>query len=315
MNVTFQDQAASKLVMTKVFGYRPDKATWKHMSARRYAEQNDHPSCLQIVTWNIQFNTPYVSERTHTILRHIERDVFRCMGGQEPNACCIMLQEVNAEALQLILEDTWVKKHFVITPISPSKWPRPDLFGNVTLISRSVAVESASLLTFAYSHQGRGAVIVDVKVATPTAGRPKEKILRLINTHLESLDEGRMMRPVQLALCASLLRRKDEVAGGVVAGDMNALNILEHEYPGQVGLKDAWTLGIDNSAGDTWGHTQSTFPNGRFDKILYVDRKVYKIDCPKLIGGEVRTIMEDGEELDDLVSDHHGLISPLRVLR
>lgn len=310
-SVTFQDQQPNKLVSTKVYQYRSDKG-WKHMSARRNAEQSDHPSSLVLVTWNLDFQTPHLKERMTVALRHLETYVFKCDDGQEPVACCIMFQEVHEDALPHLLEDDWVRKHFVVTPISATKWPMQH-YGNVTLISRTVAVSRASIMTFGYSNMGRGAVVVDVKVTTPRANNPREITLRMINTHLESLPQGARMRPQQLAVLASLLRRKEEVRGGVIAGDMNAISPSDKGLPQELGLTDAWTFPSEHPSGFTWGFQDSCeFPPGRLDKILYVERKAYKIDSPKRIGVGLKASDETGA-LVAWASDHYGLITYLRV--
>ncbi|GLB40426.1 putative endonuclease/Exonuclease/phosphatase family protein [Lyophyllum shimeji] len=310
-SVSFQDQLPNKLVSTKMYQYRPDRG-WKHISARRNAEQSDHPSSLALVTWNIDFQSPHLKERMTAALRHLETYVFKCDDGQEPVACCIMFQEVHKDALPHLLADDWVRRHFVVTPVSAAKWPM-QLYGNVTLVSRTIAVTRASIMTFGYSNMGRGAVVVDVKVTTPRADNPREMTLRLINTHLESLPQGARMRPQQLAVLASLLRRKEEVRGGVIAGDMNAIGTSDKDLPQELGLADAWTFPSEHPSGFTWGFQDSCeFPPGRLDKILYVERKAYKIDSPKRIGVGLKASDETGASVA-WASDHYGLLTYLRV--
>ncbi|KAF5381959.1 hypothetical protein D9615_004359 [Tricholomella constricta] len=311
-SVSFLDQQVNKLVSTKVYQYRQNKSAWRHVSARHSAEQSGHPSSLMLVTWNIDFQSKYHTERMTVILRHLETYVFKCDEGQEPIACCIMFQEVHPDALTVLLEDSWVRKHFQVTPISPSKWPMSG-YGNVTLISRTVTVTRASIVEFGASSMGRGAVVVDVKVASPKAHNPKELTLRLINTHLESLPQGAVMRPVQLSVLAALLRRKEEVWGGVIAGDMNAISPADEMHPRRLGLEDAWDFPSDHPSGHTWGYQDSCeYPPNRLDKILFVERKAYKLDSPKRIGVGLKASNERGA-LVAWASDHYGLITPLRV--
>ena len=290
------------------------------MSGRKSARQTHHPSSLTLVTWNIDYNSERVRERMEGVLRHLQRYVFQ---GKDPEACCIMLQEVHPDGLKHLIEDEWVREHFLVTPISPSKWPMwdyvnvyGDIYGNVTLVSRSVIVARASILSFAYSRMGRGAVVMDVKLST-AANDSREVTLRMINTHLESLRDGGIVRPTQLSVLATLLRKKEEVKGGVIAGDMNSMDPSEVTMVLDAGLKDAWTKPNLDPSGFTWGQQpENEYPAARFDKVLYVERKkLYTVDEPKRMGVGTAPIDKYGVPLpDQFVSDHYGLMTSLRVL-
>ncbi|RDB25771.1 Protein disulfide-isomerase erp38 [Hypsizygus marmoreus] len=307
------EQIPNKLVTSKVFQYRPQKDAWRHVSERKMAGRVDHPSSILIVTWNLDFQSAYIKERLHAALRHLQSHVFKCDKGEEPAASCIMFQEVHPEALSHLLEDEWVRNYFLVTPISHTKWPGAD-YGNVTLVSRTVVVARASILHFGYSQMGRGAVVVDVKLNTVTAQRPREITLRLINTHLESMPVGAPMRPVQMAVLASLLRRKEEVQGGVIAGDMNAIAASDYDIPGDVGLKDAWKRPNSDEMGFTWGYQGGgDYAKARLDKVLFVQRKVYAVDEPKRVGLGIRAYDEYGVPVT-FASDHYGLVASVRAL-
>ncbi|KAG6908548.1 hypothetical protein DXG01_004181 [Tephrocybe rancida] len=311
--VTFQEDQPNILTATKVFGYREGRRGWRHMSARKYEEQLDHPSSIQLVTWNLDHTTPYPERRMQTALRHLETYVFKCGEGQDPVACCIMLQEVHKDALAQLLEDDWIKRHFVVTPISASKWPHG--YGNVTLVARTVVVVYAGTLNYGYSRVGRSALIVDLKVSSPKANDPQDMVLRMINTHLEPGRPGEAMRRVQLGVVASLLRKKEDVRGGVIAGGMNAVgNDKGRALEFQHNLKDPWTFPDHVESGWTWGEQDTnSFPPARLDKFLYVERrKSYTIDSPRRIGMGLRAQNEEGENIG-WVSDHYGLLSRLLV--
>ena len=163
---------------------------------------------------------------------------------------------------------------------------------------------------------GRGAVVMDVKLST-AANNSREVTLRMVNTHLESLPEGAAMRPTQLSALAWLVRKREEVKGGVVAGDMNSMDASEVTMVLDVGLKDAWMKPNLDPSGFTWGQQpECKFPAARFDKVLYVERKkLYTVDEPKRIGVGTAPIDEYGVPLpDQFVSDHYGLMTSLRVL-
>ncbi|KAG6873926.1 hypothetical protein C0995_008965 [Termitomyces sp. Mi166 len=310
--VSFQDEQPNILRLTKIYGYREGRRGWRHMSARKYEEQLDHPSSIQIVTWNLDHRAPNPKERMFVALRHLETYVFKCGGGQDPVACCIMLQEVHEDALPRLLDNAWIRKHFVVTPISAEKWTRG--YGNVTLVARTVVVVYAGTLTFGYSSAGRGALVVDLKVSSPKANEPQDMVLRMINTHLEPGALGVRMRRTQLGVLTSLLRKTDHVRGGVIAGGMNAVSPEDTELPGDHHLMDAWTFPNRNPSGFTWGSQDSgDLPPARLDKVLYVERrKAYTIDSPKRIGIGLRAFNDDGRDVG-WVSDHFGLLTRLLV--
>ncbi|KAG6842310.1 hypothetical protein C0991_010598 [Blastosporella zonata] len=311
--VSFQDEQPNILRATKVFGYREERRGWRHMSARKYEEQLDHPSSIQLVSWNLNHASPHVKERMLVALRHLETYVFKCGEGQDPVACCIMLQEVHKDALSHLLEDQWVRKHFVVTPITASKWSHG--YGNVTLVARTVVVVYAGILRFGYSNMGRSALVVDLKVCSPKANDPQNMDLRIINTHLEAGVPGARMRRIQLGVLTSLLRRTEDVRGGVIAGAMNAITPDDEKFSLDHRLKDAWRLPTNNEEGLTWGYQSSTpgLPAARLDRILYVERrKSYTIDSPRRIGMGLRA--SDDNKIDvGWASDHYGILSRLLV--
>lgn len=311
-SVSFQDEQPNVLRSTKIFGYRDARRGWRHMSARKYEEQLDHPSSIQIVTWNVNHKAPNPKERMFVALRHLETYVFKCGMGQEPVACCIMLQEVHRDALKHLLDDPWIRRHFVVTPITAEKWR--DGYGNVTLVARTIVVVFAGTLNFGYSHTARGAIVVDLKVSTPKADEPQDMVLRMINTHLEPGALGIRMRRVQLGVLGSLLRQKEQVRGGVVVGGMNAVSPEDSSLPASHRLTDAWTFPNKTPSGFTWGLQDSgDLPAARLDKVLYVvRRKAYDIESPKRIGMGLRAFNAKGMNVG-WVSDHYGLLTRLLV--
>ncbi|KAG6897044.1 hypothetical protein C0992_004453 [Termitomyces sp. T32_za158] len=310
--VSFQDEQPNILRSTKMFGYREGRRGWRHMSTRKYEEQLDHPSSIQIVTWNLDYRAPNPKDRMFVALRHLETYVFKCGEDQDPIACCIMLQEVHRDALQSLLDDHWIRRHFVVTPITAEKWRHG--YGNVTLVARSVVVMFAGTLNFGYSSAGRGAIIVDLKVSSPKANDPQDMVLRMINTHLEPGALGIRMRGVQLGVLSSLLMKKEHVRGGVIAGGMNAVSPEDSNLATSHHLNDAWTFPSKNPSGITWGLQDSgDLPPARLDKVLYVERrKAYTIDSPKRIGMGLRAFNENGKNVG-WVSDHFGLLTRLLV--
>ena len=300
----------------KVYYYRHGKGEWKHVPSSKANEQTYHPSSIKVVTWNVDFQNPQAKARLFAALRYLEVHVFKCPSGEAPEPCIIMLQEVHRDALPHLLEYEWVRNQFVVTPISHTRWPNEGYYGNVTLVSKSLVVVNACILHFGHSSQSRTGVMVDTKLNTPaTAAESREVTMRFINTHLESLPDGETYRLIQLSMLASYLKKKNEVHGGVIAGDMNAIGPLDVSLPADEGLKDAWKKQENDESGFTWGYQGGgDFPRARLDKVLYLPRRSYRVDEPSRIGIDLRAEYVEGGE-DIWVSDHYGLVATVRVLR
>lgn len=293
------DRAARHdLYSLKVYRFRRSKNEWKRTSKRD--QEEDPPSAVHIVTWNIDFQSQWPEDRLLAVLRHLEEDVFRCRDGEAPPACCILLQEVHVRARDKIMEDEWVRDHFFVT--DSHKW-RSDTYGNLTLIDKSITVLQAKQLDFGWSQMDRAAIVTDLKLRTP---RSQDIVVRIVNTHLESMREGDVLRPFQLAGCAQVLK-DDGIRGGIVAGDMNAIGPGDDRLPQQNGLRDAWWR--NDSTGNTWGYQGGgRFPKGRLDKILYTPNRGFRVSEPEKIGVGVKA---NGL----YASDHYGLMTTLTVMQ
>lgn len=202
-----------------------------------------------------------------------------------------------------------------MTPGKTDEWPLGATYGNVTLISRTLLVSSVYSLEYD-SEMCRNALIVDLKLSMPpnatrrkTQTKPRSITLRVANTHLESLPSpGARLRAEQLALVADVLK-EEELLGGMVCGDMNAISPSDVGLTKKVGLLDAWKEGKGEDA-FTWGHQPPcAYPPGRLDKILFAPGTGgYVVEQPKRVGMALKT--EKGE----WVSDHFGLTTNVRIL-
>ncbi|TFK28136.1 hypothetical protein FA15DRAFT_584794 [Coprinopsis marcescibilis] len=309
---------ADMLHTIPAYRYRTNRKRWKHLPMytedliqdMMEEEEKKYPTTVRIITWNVDFCTPNVKERLYTALRHIEREVLSCKEGDAPfDPCCILLQEVHAEVFPYLFEDEWVRRHFIITPGSPSKWPENAHYGNVTLVSKLLTVVKTQILHFGLSDMLRTALAVYVLLSEP---EPSGEIVMIcvVNTHLESLPNGITQRPSQM-LMASKFLKQTEVRGGVLAGDMNSIGPEDHNLHLEAQLRDAWRKGDKEESGFTWGYQEQDpgrLPPGRLDKILYLPRRGYKLDPPERIGIGLKT------ERGDWVSDHYGLDSTLRLV-
>jgi tyrosyl-DNA phosphodiesterase 2 len=265
------------------------------------------PTRFRILTWNVDFATPQPVRRLKTALAYIQKDVFSCKSGEAPDPCCILLQEVQVRAFQTILDNEWIRKHFAITPVTPERWPNASEYGNVTLVSHSIPACHAWSLEFANSRMSRNALLVDLKLSSPDRDNAPVTI-RVANTHLESLSEGAVARPLQMVLIAKLLKEK-MLHGGIVGGDMNAIGRSDVPKVADAGLVDTWGGDDEDEDGYTWGfQPKSRYPPGRLDKILITPDSGFMIEEPKKVGVGVRTA--DGE----WTSDHYGLLTTVSVI-
>jgi len=287
--------------------FRASKAEWRHISSHNAGLDAPGPSSIRIITWNVQYETPEPILRMRTVLNYLRTAVLQSTPNGTPEPCLILLQEVNRKAFVEIRQHRWVQEHFTIAPVSADKWPAGMLYGNVTLVSRSIAVASASQLEFAMSQMGRTGVAVDVKLTGP-APASRSVIIRVINTHLESLPMGAPARPQQMTLLTGLLK-VNGIEGGVIAGDMNPVSPSDVNLVPTLGLRDSWKRGDLDPNGFTWGYQPpERFPPTRMDKVVYLPRKGYKLDEPERIGvGLTAGTM--------WTSDHFGLVTTLRLVR
>jgi len=303
------------LIPLRAYRYRAARDAWKHIQTYSGEEIRDmlddpdasYPTGVRIITWNIDMQSPNLVERLHAVLRHLEREVLLCADSQAPfEPCIICLQEVHQDVIPELLADEWVKRNFAITPISSSKWPMSSPYGNVTLVSKDLPLVKAEILHYGNSRMARTALAVYVMLSEPEPSA-ENAVICIVNTHLESLKIGSTSRPKQMELAARFLKQV-EVRGGVVVGDMNPVGPQDEDLPLSVGLRDTWRRGSDAS-GHTWGYQGNQgFPPARFDKILYLPRRGYKMDPPEIIGKGVRTL--EGQ----WASDHYGLESMLRLV-
>ncbi|KIP05834.1 hypothetical protein PHLGIDRAFT_517224 [Phlebiopsis gigantea 11061_1 CR5-6] len=303
-----------------ISAYHPRSRTRTPLCAPIELNNEPIPESLQLLTWNVEAYGPNARTRLATILKHIQGTIFGCPDGEQPEPCCILLQEVNACALPAVLENAWVREHFVVAPTTAEHWPSAHVpTGNVTLVARTVPVTRAQTLEFAHSPMRRHALAVDVRLGVPTAASESdadsdsdsalgpERTLRIVNVHLESLARGTPLRPVQLLAAAKMLL-DPAVHAGVVAGDMNAIAPDDWDLPAYVGLEDAWA-GEDDGRGTTWGYQPPSreFPPGRLDKVLYVPNGTCEVGRPDRVGVGVKTAA------GQWASDHFGLLTTVSL--
>jgi len=297
--------ADGQLLSVDAARYSLRHKTWRRTSKSAKNIVEPLPSSIKLVTWNIDFSASNAKIRLKTALTHIQNDVLKCKGGERPPPCCILLQEIIREAFRTIFDNEWVQQYFIIAPRKIDEWPPGAYYGNVTLTSRTVPVSGVYSLEFE-SRMERNALFVDLKLSVPA---PASRIvtLRVGNTHLESLPTpGAALRPVQLGLVADVLK-EDDLLGGIVCGDMNAISPSDSGLTEKVGLEDACKEGEDEENAYTWGYQPPCeFPAGRLDKILFTPG-AYAVDQPERVGLALKT------DKGQFVSDHFGLVCNVHI--
>ncbi|KAL2058868.1 hypothetical protein ABVK25_000160 [Lepraria finkii] len=113
--------------------------------------------------------------------------------------------------LAIIQSTPWIQSHFPITDIDSSNWLSS--YGTITLISKGLPIRSVFRTRY-WSDMGRDGLYVDI--------RDKFTVIRLWNTHLESLVAHPRFRPGQVELASQYLHGRFMDAG-MIAGDFNAI--------------------------------------------------------------------------------------------
>ncbi|KAI0303759.1 Endonuclease/exonuclease/phosphatase [Multifurca ochricompacta] len=264
------------------------------------------PTSLTLITWNVDFAAPNVTQRLTAALNYLQFHAFPDYKGGQPPPCLILLQEIAVGAFGTLLAHPWVRAWFMVVPGDPVVgWPRHATYGTVTLVARSAPLVGSICVHFGESRMWRNALVTDVAIG---GEEPRARVLRVVNTHLESLPQGTSGRVIQMEVIADLLKDGD-MWSGIVCGDMNAIAPSDETLAEVNGLSDAWELRENmEEDGVTWGHQpRCVFPPGRLDKILYTRGSDLKIKNVRRVAVGVE-IPSGG-----WVSDHYGLACQVEV--
>jgi tyrosyl-DNA phosphodiesterase 2 len=181
----------------------------------------------------------------------------------------------------------------------------------------------------------RDGLFVDIALANAPGERPRGgPVLRLCNTHLESLVADPPVRPIQMAAAAEYLGAQDDaatkyfhiqkkVACALLAGDLNAIQPFDRTLHLDNGLSDAYLeLGgqEDSDEGYTWGPqaqrwSRERFGCSRMDKILFkglqplsFERLAVGVKVADDLLEEVEKVVEGG-----FVTDHYGVVGDFEL--
>ncbi|KAI9720023.1 MAG: hypothetical protein M1812_003149 [Candelaria pacifica] len=276
------------------------------------------PTHLRLITWNIDAAIKSGARlRMTAALHHLKSLLIAPTHPDIPTI--IFLQEMDPADIQQIQNTSWIRELFYITDIDTKNWGAA-FYGTITLISKKLDIQKVFRIHYR-TDMDRDGLFVDITVKSQKTG--SERLLRLCNTHLESLVANPPLRPAQVALAAMHIQ-DPTVDAGILAGDFNAIQPFDRTLHTDNKLQDAFlTLGgqEDTEEGYTWGY-QSTrdvrerFGPARMDKVCFCGG--VEVESLERIGVGVR--VEEGKRAKmkswgalDWVSDHYGLMADLVV--
>ena len=276
---------------------------------------------IALITWNVDFMLPLASQRMSSALSHLHSLVET----DPTTPTVVLLQEMLVSDLALIQAAPWVRERFCLTDIGDEFW-ESGYYGTVTLIDKRLRIRSAFRVHYAATKMERDVLVVDVEL--DAGGGGKGRVLRVCNTHLESLIAEPPLRPAQMAVAGRWMREAAaRVHASVLAGDLNAIQPFDRTLHSENGLRDAYLeLGgrEDEEQGYTWGQQAQTrlrdiFGCSRMDKVFFWGGVevvgLERVGKDVLVEGEgererlVGLGMEKG-----WVTDHLGLRAEFRVV-
>jgi tyrosyl-DNA phosphodiesterase 2 len=254
---------------------------------------------LAVLAWNIDFMLPFPEERMAAGLATLE-DLVDVL--TPATAAVIYLQECVSSDLRAIAAAPWVRARFHVTDLDHQNWASGNC-GTTTLVDRRLPLAALFRVHYAQTRMERDALFADVVLPTTNAGSSLSaaaaaagrqpgagvikktaptmtptptRLLRLCNTHLESLALSPPFRPPQVRLFAGYMRERG-VHGALAAGDFNAIQDFDRTLHSDNGLEDAYLeLGgrEDSDDGYTWGQQAAAFLRERFgcsrmDKVYF----------------------------------------------
>ncbi|KAH8675538.1 Endonuclease/exonuclease/phosphatase [Xylariales sp. PMI_506] len=266
---------------------------------------------LALASWNVDFMLPQAEARMTAALITLQN-----LSAQLPSttAVVIFLQECVESDLSTIAGQPWIRDNFHITDLDTTYWAS-SYYGTTVLVDRRLPITSLFRVHYSKTRMERDALFVDVAL-----GQDQAKVIRLCNTHLESLALEPPFRPLQVQIMAKYMHA-DEIDGAVAAGDFNAIQDSDEKLHSDNVLKDAYLeLGGQEHSdqGYTWGQQAATLLRERFgcsrmDKVYYCGQPLGLRSFERFGQG---VVLEDKEQQDELVglgfdkawiTDHLGI--------
>ncbi|KAI0105669.1 endonuclease/exonuclease/phosphatase family protein [Nemania sp. FL0031] len=316
-----------------LYAWDAEEEAWKHTTPgksstpERSLRSSSSISSLAFYSWNIDFMLPLAESRMEAALAHLET-----LLSDPPltTAIVINLQECIPSDLATLSRQPWIRERFYMTDFDTSNWAS-GLYGVTTLVDRRLSVVSCFRVHYAQTQQERNALFVDVAIPIPipipasTARvEPHYHILRLGNSHLESLAADPPLRPAQVRVMSKYMRAADEeVSSAITMGDFNAIQPFDRTLHADNGLRDAYLeLGgrEESPGGHTWGpqalrELRERFGGSRMDKAYFCGSDL-KILSFERFGADVEIAADRKKQRDQLlalgfekawVTDHLGI--------
>jgi tyrosyl-DNA phosphodiesterase 2 len=278
-----------------------------------------NPGAIRLVSWNIDVLVGHAEERMRAALICLEEMVSST---PPETPVVVFLQEMGRTDLKQIREADWIKDRFNITEFDHKNWITPH-YGTTTLVDSRLSIKGVFRVPWV-SKFDRDGLFVDIVVTNKQTQEADKKVLRLCNTHLESLVADPPVRPLQLATASPYLKEAN-VVGALLAGDLNAIQPFDRTLHSDNGLKDTYLeLGgkEDSEDGYTWGYQvaqwmKDKFGCSRMDKIFF--HGAVQPDSFERIGMGVKVAEEDREKVEkDIegawVTDHYGVMGDFKLL-
>ena len=249
--------------------FKPSIRLWAPVSSSRCApsqvtQRLAQPSRFSLITQNLDAFSSRPIARAKLLLDGILK--------KSKYSGVIFLQEVTSDVHTAIRANPKVREAFLVTDAQDQTLFEGVPFVNMTLLSskrfafdlesqkekeggnqrgEKFVLGPVSRIEFP-SKYGRCALSVDI--IPPSTPSTPIATYRLINVHLDSLGDTLRYRTEQLEILANFLREPG-CAGGLIAGDFNAISFDDHALLDKNGLVDAWVMlyGEEGPDGATWG--------------------------------------------------------------
>ncbi|KAL1610163.1 hypothetical protein SLS60_001828 [Paraconiothyrium brasiliense] len=289
-------------------------SAWVTSPLSRSSQSQSPFKNIRLISWNIDMLIGFAEERMSAALEHLSKIVG---GTHNETPIVIFLQEMSQSDMEQIRDTLFIQRRFYITDLDERNWLGP-LYGTNTLIDRRLSISQVFRVPW-ISKFDRDGLFVDLALAEQGKG----KVLRLCNTHLESLVADPPVRPLQLQAAAPYLQASS-VASGLLAGDLNAIQPFDRTLHSENNLKDVYLeLGgrEDSDDGYTWGYQvpqalRERFGCSRMDKILFTGGitplKFERIGVGVKVAEDKRKELRDGGE-EEWVTDHYGVMADFQV--
>lgn len=265
----------------------------------------DHPQSYNIVSWNVDYSSPFPEQRLSALLSR----AFAL----SPAVDILFLQELSAKAFLRLLDEPEIRQGWFLSD-ADGALPAGQAFTTITLLSRARfhSPNPGPVWRVKYpSRFQRDALCCDIFIPLGTES-PGVRV-RLVNVHLDSLPIQPSFRPQQVSIIAALLR---SAARGVVAGDFNPVLPTDGGLVEENGLMDAWVELHPDDPGFTWGvDGKEPFPPNRMDKVAMVGLTVEDVEVlsPGYISAAPGRPGDNGGDEMVPCSDHSGLRCSFRL--